>query len=1034
MADKDFMKDLSIDEILDEVKIMNGESTGNQKIWSLDEIDALLSDVESDGSDTENTEDYSDLYVDALLEEIKTGYESEDASAEVLPSAVDESLEKSYKEAEKTQSAEESEEDFEEEIKSIIDEYRPHTAETVNISDKRETSGGLGLIEFARTKGVIEKNEAEISEEISEVLDEKTQYTEEKPQEIEPLIDSAEADEEPESEESEDVQKLAEQEKEELPGQISIEKTRVFNEVEARAVRDESISHNIGAKKVIRTGEVPKQRGMETDPYRERFLNKPQLNIEKTQEHRELLSKRPPKTVERHGVVVKRPVDDKTGEDGLSPVPHIIDAADEYDAQQRLEMETQNGALKSGAVLGAEEQLDNQIVLDGFSDDDEVEIVNEYEEEEKLLKARRDKASKFRLFPNLENVLEEDEQETEPEADSEQADGDDYGEDEEYGDESDEDTDDADGSEEKRKPEKREAVCVDREFFGPKDSKAVYEIYIDAIKKCRMKIIVSAVILGILLISSVITSDFGSFALFADSPAVYSAINILLLFVCAGINFNAVKESFGRIKKKKADCTVAVTAALAVGLLQSIVSLGYGDLVLSGTHIYAAVAVFAVLFINIAELIKTKNDIKNFILLNKEHGKFYAVKAVEDDETAFEIGRGLMIKDPDIRYGAKVGFPYKFVEMSKTADPTADMFKLVMPVAAIAAVFVGVVSGIVNKNLFAAVSSLAGVFLMAMPAAYVVSAYAQLSKTNKLLNAEGGMVSGYEAVDNALSANAVVLDSSDLFKSGGAGFYGIKTFNSMRIDEAILYTAAVVIDSDGALSDLFDGIIMSKREILPAVESLAYEERLGCSGWIYNYRVLVGNRDLLIKHNVEVQSKEEESVFTRDGRKVLYLAVEGKVAAMFVVGYKADETTAEYLQKLERAGVSILVRTTDANVSEEMVEQYFDLPHNFIKVISPVAGVMFKELREEEAENEPCRLLYNGKVNAFLRSFTAAFILNDRKRLGLILQYIGIGIGILVMALLSFLSGLTQAGVLRVLLFQTLWSLFVIFIPRIKKI
>ena len=116
----------------------------------------------------------------------------------------------------------------------------------------------------------------------------------------------------------------------------------------------------------------------------------------------------------------------------------------------------------------------------------------------------------------------------------------------------------------------------------------------------------------------------------------------------------------------------------------------------------------------------------------------------------------------------------------------------------------------------------------------------------------------------------------------------------MRIDEAILYTAAVVIQSEGALSDVFDSIILSKREMLPNVESLAYEERLGCSGWIYNYRVLVGNRDLLVKHNVEVQSKEEESVFTRSGRQVVYLAVEGKVAAMFVVGYSADEQTAVY--------------------------------------------------------------------------------------------------------------------------------------------
>lgn len=36
--------------------------------------------------------------------------------------------------------------------------------------------------------------------------------------------------------------------------------------------------------------------------------------------------------------------------------------------------------------------------------------------------------------------------------------------------------------------------------------------------------------------------------------------------------------------------------------------------------------------------------------------------------------------------------------------------------------------------------------------------------------------------------------------------------------------------------------------------------------------------------------------------------------------------------------MSVLVRTTDPNITEELVEQYFDLPHGFVKVISPVAG------------------------------------------------------------------------------------------------
>lgn len=44
---------------------------------------------------------------------------------------------------------------------------------------------------------------------------------------------------------------------------------------------------------------------METDKYRERFLNKPKLDMEKTREHEKLMSSLPPKTIEKFGVIVK---------------------------------------------------------------------------------------------------------------------------------------------------------------------------------------------------------------------------------------------------------------------------------------------------------------------------------------------------------------------------------------------------------------------------------------------------------------------------------------------------------------------------------------------------------------------------------------------------------------------------------------------------------------------------------------------------------------------------------------------------------
>ena len=334
---------------------------------------------------------------------------------------------------------------------------------------------------------------------------------------------------------------------------------------------------------------------METDPYRERFLNKPQLDIEKTQEHRDLLKNLPEKTIERHGVVVKKSELEKTGADGLSPVPILLDAAEVYDAQQKLEMESQEGALKQNAF-----EDDNQIMLEGFGEEEEIVIVNEAEEEERLRKIRKDKASKFKLFPNLTDGEFEEAPEAQQEGeaadengktkpvklDSEDAEGE---ETEEAETEAAEEIETAYSQEEK---DEKETVRVAREFFGPKDAKAVYEIYLKQSKTQKMKLIVSAVSFAILLLSAVTTSFFSSFALFGESPYVYSAVNLFLLLIAAAFNYDAFGQAIEKAKKKKANASSAISLSIVMAVFQTLVSFFYADLVLSGTHIYAAVAMF----------------------------------------------------------------------------------------------------------------------------------------------------------------------------------------------------------------------------------------------------------------------------------------------------------------------------------------------------------------------------------------------------------------------------------------------------------
>ncbi len=970
MEQNDIFSGLSVDKILSDVKAMQGEDA--LKIWSLDDVDQLLS-------------------VDEPEPPAERNRSASDASAEKEPQMSAPKPEVSS-------------------LKAAAKHIQTISEETPELAAEEEDIPAL-------LSGVIPQSEPSEAE-------------------AEPVSDP----EEPQT----------------IPGQITIEKTRVFNEVESHAVHHAEIEHKIGTR-VLRTttGEfdpIPKKSVMETNAQRERFLNRPAQKIEKTQEHRELLSQLPPKTIEKPGVIVRK-TQTQAGTDGLQAIPTLVLPEDELKEQRAAQTRVQEGTLKNYAAeelrADADAPLADQMMLEGFDNTEEsVARIDETEAELTLLARRREKAKRFRLFPGLQ-AAEDDEDAPEP--------------DEEFADLTVSDTaeektkaridvpeilsesSDSDGeilsqpSAECRRSRRQKPrrtvppVTVLREFYGPKDAQAVYDIFLAEKRSCTLRLVIYIILMLASAASAFILRLTGGFALFNDSAAVYSAAHCAFLGVAMLAGFTEEKTAVKNLVHGNVTAETGLLCAWLFACIQAAASFAFPERLLS-VPLYTAVAMLAYVLYFAGRRQKLKNDIADFQMAAQQYNRFYALGRITSPETAFEIGRGLLLGDPDVRYSKRITFPAKFVETAKQNDSVSEVYALTLPVVLIAAGIIGAVTCFVSGEVFTGVSAMSAVVLAGLPLSAVSASAVSLRSVNKPLLREGAMIAGYDAAFDATSANAVVLDAADLFDAARCRLRGMKIYHKMRVDEALLYTAAVTIQSGGTLSAVFDGVIQSKTEMLPEVESLSYEERLGCSGWIYNQRVLVGSRDLLIKHNVDAPSKEEEKHFCRDGCEVLYLAVEGKTAALFVVEYAANERLTAYLQQLEKYGVGILVRTADPNITEGMVEQYFDLPHNLVKMINPVAGEMFRELAEEPPKEEPCAILHSGRTPSFLRAFLSAFVLEEKYRLSQILLYIGVGLSVMLMAVLSFFTQLTQAGVPEILLFELIWAGIVVGIPRFKKI
>ena len=794
-----------------------------------------------------------------------------------------------------------------------------------------------------------------------------------------------------ETEETDDKEEKKEELKS-VSGQISIEKTRMFNEVPIRGAYNPNISHNLG-NKVTRTttGEAQplSSTAIGEEKYRKHFMNKPVQNLEKTQEHRDLISSLPQKTIETPGVVVKKNKQVSTNTDGIEPMPTIVPA--EYELEQE---KTRFVAIEPEEVVS-----DNQIMLDGFGNDNEpVNIQSEEQAEEELRIKRQDKVKEFMS----DGVLFKQEVEETSSA--------------------------------PKKRFERQKQHIACEYFGPKEKVHVEEELLKEKSKLTVKTVVLSIICFVMaILAGVAGVENGSFEIYGNNEYVYVIVQLLLLLVATGLNFRSVTNTVKNLKDKVVDMDTVISVSVLAGVIQCIFGLAFTDSVESVACLVAGGALVPMIMKTVGELIRCKNDINNFYIVSDEEHEIFTVQNIPDEDTANEIARGLMLGDPDIKYSASINFPARFVELSRSAEVTAPLFRIAVPVICGIAVLVGIIYSVVSKNVFAGVSALTGIIFMGLPVAASLISAVNLSTANKKLNAEGTAINGYSAVEDAVNSNGVMIDACDAFVSGGCNIEGMKLYHKMRIDEAILYTASVVIESGGVLADVFEGVIIGKKELLFPVESLSYEEKLGCSCWIHNHRVLVGNRELLVHHNVEVPDKELEEKYKSSGKNVIYLAIEGKISAMFIVVYKANEETAKYMRELEKDGLTIFFRTSDANITESFLEQEFGLPSNVVKIINPVAGEMFSKVKNKETDRADAKIIHDGKVQTMLSALHSAFAISSYVTVSKTVQLVASFIGVAIVALLAFLSGLAQIGVWQIIIYQAVWAVVLSVLPSFRK-
>lgn len=651
-------------------------------------------------------------------------------------------------------------------------------------------------------------------------------------------------------------------------------------------------------------------------------------------------------TIEKPGVILKRGPLSETS--GLEPLPQVIPAEEFVGSGDDKPASIEDQPFTNPAAGNQPEE--EQMMLSGFGEEPETEKIDEDELRSELDKKRAEKKKKFVLLGGL--------------GDDEPQEDENLPEEKEY------------EPEEQHEKKRKHSEKAPLEYEKPEQRGRVYNSLKNAASQFKTSVIGLCVLEGVSLLLLLIPKILEWAAI--DAPAFdrggagLAAANIVLLLASFYLAFPNILSGVKALANGRVTGGAVGGLTFILALVQMILSFFNKSPEGASGMFYCAATIFALLMTAENSSRGTARVMQNFLFCTaKRKSGLYGIRAIESEKDAFEVGRALKMGNPDILYSGRVEFPADFIKNSEANSPADSCIKRSLIISSAVSVLLAVISGIITKDIFQAFGVLTGAFCLTSPCAIELALMIPLYLENRKLNSEGGMIAGYDAALECSEAVAASVDSADLFDRAACEMHGMKDFHTVRIDDVLLYAVAIVLKSGGPLTDVFNRIIGGSTELLPPVRDMIYEDRLGLSATIYNQRVLLGNRNLLTHHNIEVPLKSEEDKVKRNGRKILYIAIDSQVAAMFVFNYAEDASLKDSINEMADNGFSLVVRTDDPNVTDELIAARFGIAQKDIKMTLSHGARIFSAYRDSVVDSAPAKVMHDGSARSYFKSIAA---------------------------------------------------------------
>lgn len=563
-----------------------------------------------------------------------------------------------------------------------------------------------------------------------------------------------------------------------------------------------------------------------------------------------------------------------------------------------------------------------------------------------------------------------------------------------------------------------------REYERAEDAPAVRAELAKKLTQATVACLVSGVAAAVMIVLAVLPVRPAALG----DAMVYPAVMLVLLLVACAANWEAFFSGIRGLVKTPSPDSLSILPAIGAAL-QCILMLAKGGYTANLPMLAGPAAL--VLCLNAAgRRLNAATVSDNFQLVSAkvEHAVAYRLK---DAGALRAVSQGLAEPHPSVLVSRPTQIFRSFLANSAargTSDKNQQQFAWLLGGCSLAAFLFTVIRSkdpVLAATVMAGVgclgAPLAGTLLSALPARMMQRSAAQV----------GAVIPGWRDIRQLGRINVIQVTARDLFPVGCVSLAGIKPVKPEHIDTAIVYAASILSEAGPTLRDVFMNMLGENRSLLAKVDDRQTIYGKGYVGWINKRRVLVGNRALMQEYGIKIPSLEYEQHHTVNQRRVIYLAVSGKLFAMFQVAYQRDPDTAAVLETLHHAGLSLVVDCDDFNCDVRLLETAYSLPAGSVKVLTSGEHQAIAPAVAWLPESEG-NMLHLGSFASFVGGLQAAAGAAEGEHKAAIVLTVSVLFSCAVGVLLTLTGGLVTLPLAGIVLYQAAWCVLALVFPLMQ--